>query len=188
MRAQLQTACTQAECTARQVNCSVSAGSSTGFHSAWVTFRKEALAYAKRVTARAPLAAAAPTTRSTRLTAAARVRAGAMVRQQQAAEASAATVLRVQSAITRSAAVIRARDAGRAAFAAAALASTRAASVAPVCLVEGAPARVSVRPARRAQVLATVLRGRPLRAEAVGAVEPRGLVRERTEGLRGIDA
>ena len=125
-----------------------------------------------------------------RLTAAARIRAGAAAQQRDAAAASASVVLRAQSVIRRASGVIRARDASCAARAAAALASARAVCAAAACLSAPVPPPAApVHSACRAQVLATVLRGRPQCAEVVGppTTARRGCVRERAEALRGAD-
>ena len=179
VRAQLRTACEQAERTAHQIGCSVATGADMGFHSAWVAFRKESVAYAKRIAKRAPMVAASPAARPVRLTAAARVRAGTEARLQRAAAAASATILSAQPVLDRAAVLVRVHGATRAACAAAASAVMRARAFVSA---ESFPTRPHT---VRARVLATVVRSRPVVAMPVDGSPARGCVRPRPDAVRG---
>ena len=126
-------------------------------------------------------AAAAP------MSAAARRRAVQSVRQIQASTAAARVLLAVQPVLARAAGVVKIRRDGRAAQVAAARAIAAAASYTAMRMTSASQRPSSPRHgATRAQVLATVLRSRPVSAATVGAPAhaTQRRVRSRSEGVR----
>ena len=161
--------------------------SALDFCDGWQRFRVWASKRSACATRGAARAGLAPTVRSTivkRMSSAAKRQAAAEACVQQAAEAAAVAILRAHPVLVRAATAIRVRSAVRAACVAAGGAVARANAVA---------SRVHVVPparARRAQVLAEVVRSRPVLAVAAarGCPRPREGDVRRADGRRVVKA
>ena len=164
--------------------------SAVGFCTGWRRFRawalKRSACVARRGAARASMAPPVGSAIVKRMSLAAKRQASAEARKQRSAEATATAILNAQPVLVRAGTAIRVRGAVRAACAAAASAVVRAsAATSDVAEVNSVPPC-----ARRAQVLADVVRSPPVLAVAAarGCPRPREGGVRRAEGRRVVKA